>query len=107
MTGIGPRREGASSRLPVALPDAPPIDCGGVPTPDQTRRLQIPWPIKNLRLVAFVGALAAFAGWRFSSSLQGTDFPDFYCAARMLAEGHGHQLYDVEVQRQYQARYSG
>jgi hypothetical protein len=57
--------------------------------------------------VAFVGALAAFAGWRFSSSLQGTDFPDFYCAARMLAEGHGHQLYDVEVQRQYQARYSG
>ena len=25
----------------------------------------------------------------------------------MLAAGHGHQLYDVEVQRQYQARYSG
>jgi hypothetical protein len=44
---------------------------------------------------------------RASASLQGTDFPDFYCAARMLAEGHGHQLYDADVQRQYQARYSG
>ena len=25
----------------------------------------------------------------------------------MLADGHGHQLYDAELQRQYQARYSG
>ena len=25
----------------------------------------------------------------------------------MLAEGHGHQLYDAELQRQYQARYAG
>jgi hypothetical protein len=52
-------------------------------------------------------SLAAVVGTRFSTLLQGTDFPDFYCAARMLAEGHGHQLYDPDVQRQYQARYSG
>jgi len=40
-------------------------------------------------------------------SLKGTDFPDFYCAGRMLADGHGHQLYDPELQREYQARYAG
>jgi hypothetical protein len=39
--------------------------------------------------------------------MQGSDFPDFYCASRMLAAGHGHQLYDAAVQRQYQARYAG
>jgi hypothetical protein len=63
--------------------------------------------VKTLVLLVFVLSLAAFVGARFSGSLQGTDFPDFYCAARMLAEGHGHQLYDAELQRQYQARYAG
>jgi Glycosyltransferase family 87 len=54
-----------------------------------------------------VSSAAAFVGARFSDSLRGTDFPDFYCAARMLAQGRGHQLYDAEVQRQCQARYAG
>ena len=58
-------------------------------------------------LLIFVCGLAAFAGARLSDSLLGTDFPDFYCVARMLAEGHGHQLYDAGLQHQYQARYSG
>ncbi|MGC1962164.1 MAG: glycosyltransferase family 87 protein, partial [Candidatus Sulfotelmatobacter sp.] len=44
---------------------------------------------------------------RSSAFLQGTDFPDFYCAARMLAAGHGHHLYDADLQRQYQAHYAG
>jgi hypothetical protein len=42
----------------------------------------------------------------FSNSLQGSDFPDFYCAARMFLEGHGHQLYDAGLQRQYQSVYA-
>jgi len=63
--------------------------------------------MKTFILLIFICALAAFAGVRFPASLQGTDFPDFYCAARMLAGGHGHQLYDAELQHQYQARYSG
>ncbi len=54
-----------------------------------------------------VSALAAFALTRSTAFLQGTDFPDFYCAARMLAAGHGHQLYDADLQREYQARYAG
>jgi Glycosyltransferase family 87 len=75
------------------------IDCGGVLSTDSKTRTFI--------LVVFFGILAAFALTRPQASLRGTDFPDFYCAARMLAGGHGHQLYDADVQRQYQARYSG
>jgi len=73
---------------------------------DTSRKLAIVSWTKTLILLVFVSALAAFAGTRFPGSLRGTDFPDFYCAARMLADGHGHQLYDPEVQRQYQARYA-
>jgi len=74
---------------------------------DSARKPAIASPAKTFILLAFVVSLAVFVGTRLSASLQGTDFPDFYCAARMLAEGHGHQLYDAEVQRQYQARYAG
>ena len=62
---------------------------------------------KAILLLIFVASLAAWAGVGLSNSLPGTDFPDFYCAARMLTEGNGHQLYDADVQRQYQARYAG
>jgi hypothetical protein len=62
---------------------------------------------KTLILLLFVFFVAAFAGARLSDSLLGTDFPDFYCAARMLADGLGRQLYDAGIQRQYQARYAG
>ncbi len=62
---------------------------------------------KTLILLVFVCLLAAYLVPHLADSLQGTDFPDFYCAAHMLAEGHGHQLYDAELQRQYQARYAG
>ena len=78
-----------------------------MPPPDSTRKRAVSSLAKAFILVVFVFFVAAFAGARLSQSLLGTDFPDFYCAARMLAEGHGHQLYDATVQRQYQARYSG
>jgi hypothetical protein len=71
------------------------------------RKLAIASRTKTFILFAFVASLAVVAGVRFSASLQGTDFPDFYCAARMLAEGHGHQLYDADLQREYQARFAG
>jgi len=58
-------------------------------------------------LLVFIFSLAAFVGARSLVLLQGADFPHFYCAARMLADGHGHQLFDADVQRQYQARYAG
>ncbi|MGA8761290.1 MAG: glycosyltransferase family 87 protein [Candidatus Sulfotelmatobacter sp.] len=63
--------------------------------------------MKSLILIFFVFSLAAFIGARPLVLLQGADFPHFYCASRMLADGHGRQLYDTCVQRQYQARFAG
>jgi hypothetical protein len=60
-----------------------------------------------LILIIFVSVVAVFFSGRSLVLLQGADFPHFYCAARMLADGHGRQLYDAGVQRQYQARYAG
>jgi len=63
--------------------------------------------MKTCLLLVFVLGLAALVAPRFSALLEGSDFPDFYCAARMVAEGHGRQLYDAPLQRQYQQRYAG
>jgi len=82
------------------------VDCG-VPPPEPTRKLaSLSWT-RSLILLAVVASLAALLGARSATFLQGSDFPHFYCAARMLADGRGNQLYDVAVQQQYQARYAG
>jgi hypothetical protein len=78
-----------------------------VPLPDPTRKLALISRTTTLILLLLILFLAAFAAARPLSFLQGSDFPHFYCAARMLAEGHGHQLFDADLQRQYQARYAG
>jgi hypothetical protein len=88
-------------------PAKPSVDCDGVLPADTTRKLAIAFRAKTVLALVFVVSFAALVGTRFSNSLRGADFPDFYCAARMLAEGHGHQLYDADLQRQYQARYAG
>jgi hypothetical protein len=63
--------------------------------------------MKTAILVIFLACTAALVSLHFSSSLQGTDFPDFYCAARILLDGHGRQLYDPVLQYRYQATYAG
>jgi len=77
-----------------------------VPRPDTTRQQDFAGRAKTLLFLLFVFFLFAYLGVRLSPAVQGTDFPDFYTAARMLADGRGHQLYDAEVQRRYQARYA-
>jgi hypothetical protein len=62
---------------------------------------------KTATVVVFLACAAAAIGMHFSSSLQGSDFPDFYCAARMLLDGRGRQLYDAALQYRYQAEYAG
>jgi Glycosyltransferase family 87 len=74
---------------------------------DSSREPALSSATKTFIICVFVAALAAFAATRSPAFLQGTDFPDFYCAARMLAAGQGPQLYDADLQRQYQARYAG
>lgn len=75
--------------------------------PQGTARPPAAGAAQTLVLVVFLLLLGVIVGGRFSADVRDGDFPDFYAAARMLAEGHGHQLYDVDVQRQYQARDTG
>jgi hypothetical protein len=75
--------------------------------PQETTRTLASGPVQTFILIVFVVLLMGFAGARSSADLRGSDFPDFYAAARMVADGHGHQLYDADVQRQYQARNTG
>jgi hypothetical protein len=63
--------------------------------------------MKTPMLLLLLGGLTVFFCAHFSASSYGTDFPDFYSASRMLMEGHGHEIYDVQVQRQFQSRYAG
>jgi hypothetical protein len=63
--------------------------------------------MKTLLLLVLLSALTVFFCAQFSASSQATDFPDFYSASRLLIAGHGHELYDAQVQRQFQSRYVG
>lgn len=83
------------------------IDFTGVPRQDITQKPARPSATKALILLVMVSGLAAVVSTRPLEWLLGSDFPHFYCAARMLSEGRGNQLYDGGVQRQYQARYAG
>ena len=85
----------------------PSINFGDVPLQETTRKPKTTYRAKTYSFLTFLCSLALLVGMRPPDSLKGTDFPDFYCAGRMLADGHGHQLYDPELQREYQARYAG
>lgn len=63
--------------------------------------------VKSLCLFAVLAGTIFYLASRFPEMVKGTDFPDFYAAARMVREGAGHQLYDVATQQQYQIRYAG
>jgi hypothetical protein len=62
--------------------------------------------VKNAAFIIVVVSISAVFATRLPHSLRSTDFPDFYCASRMLLDGHGHELYDTDLQRHYQARYA-
>jgi hypothetical protein len=60
----------------------------------------------TLLLLTLAGVVYYFAH-DYVERQQGTDFTDRYAAARMVLEGHGHQLYDFQTQERFQARYAG
>lgn len=74
------------------------LDCGG------TGGLGM---LKNLLVLAVLTGLVFYLAKRFPEMAKGTDFPDFYAAARMAQEGAGHQLYSAAAQREFQIRYTG
>jgi hypothetical protein len=84
----------------------PPIDCAIVTSVEETRR-RSGAHAKGVLMIFFAAAVVSIVGLCASSSLQATDFPDFYCAARIVLDGRGQQLYDPAVQHLYQARYAG
>ena len=63
--------------------------------------------LKTALVIIFLACAAAIVGLHFSSSLQGTDFPDFYCAARIVLNGHGKHLYETALQYRFQTEYAG
>jgi len=83
-----------------------PIDCVGM-EPNATPKSAMVSRAETALLVAVVAAVGCLFYARYAHELRGTDFPDFYCAARMLIEGHGHELYNVDAQRAFQLRYAG
>jgi hypothetical protein len=60
-----------------------------------------------LLIVVCVTGIMTLYYKRFLEAGQGTDFPHFYCAAKIVAAGLGHQLYDVSLQWEFQRRYTG
>ena len=62
---------------------------------------------QNVLLLLTLACIVYYFAHGFEEREKGTDFPDFYAAARMVREGYGHQLYDVRAQEKFQLRYSG
>jgi hypothetical protein len=63
--------------------------------------------IRNLAVIFLLAGLVWYLARDFAEKGKGTDFPDFYAAARMVRAGMGKQLYDPAMQSAYQARYVG
>ncbi|PYX09361.1 MAG: hypothetical protein DMG88_06845 [Acidobacteria bacterium] len=62
---------------------------------------------KNFLLLAALGLISIYLAHRFPEMEKGTDFPEFYAAAKMVNEGLGHKLYNPAVQQQFQIQYAG
>ena len=74
-------------------------------TPRMTTRLRS--RAHALLIVVCVTGIMTLYYKRFLEAGQGTDFPHFYCAAKIVAAGLGHQLYDIPLQWEFQRRYTG
>ena len=62
---------------------------------------------KNALVILALAGITYLFAIGFDQRAKGTDFPDFYSAARMVLEGRGHQLYDFQAQDQFLTRYVG
>jgi hypothetical protein len=63
--------------------------------------------VQNVLLLVAIAGIVYYFAHDFEKREKGTDFPEFYAAARIVCEGYGHQLYDVKVQDQFQIHYAG
>ena len=63
--------------------------------------------VQNVLFLLTIAGIAYYFAHGFEERERGTDFPDFYAAARMVREGYGHQLYNFQAQEEFQIRYAG
>jgi hypothetical protein len=68
---------------------------------------RMPEVAKNLLLLALLVLIAIYLAHRFPKMEKGTDFPEFYAAAKVVKAGLGHRLYDPLIQQQFQIQYTG
>src|SRR5579872_7340081 len=61
--------------------------------------------IKTLLVLTELTALAFYFAYLFPKMQTGTDFADFYVGAQIVAQGHGHELYNPSLQHEFQVRY--
>jgi hypothetical protein len=61
----------------------------------------------NVLLILTLAGFTFFLTINYDKRAKGTDFPDFYTAARMVRDGYGHQLYDFKAQDRFQTVYAG
>src|SRR5271154_2454257 len=62
---------------------------------------------KNFLALLAMAVVVIYFASIFPRMQKGLDFADFYIGARIVHDGRGHELYDLAVQKQYLARYSG
>jgi Glycosyltransferase family 87 len=63
--------------------------------------------LKTILALALLGSSILYLALRSAALEEGTDFPHFYVAAKMVAEGHGREIYNFAAQEEFQARYVG
>lgn len=63
--------------------------------------------VKNILTSFLLVVVAGYCVHHFGFMQKGIDFPEFYSAAKLLAQGHGHQIYDIAVQNRFQNTYTG
>lgn len=63
--------------------------------------------IKSLIVAGLLVIVVTYHVRRFPVTQTGIDFPEFYCAAKMVLSGAGHQLYDIHAQQRFQMQYTG
>jgi Glycosyltransferase family 87 len=63
--------------------------------------------VKNAAVLLALAIFTFLFSDNFLQRFKGTDFPEFYAAARLVKEGRGRQLYNVAEQDRAQIRYAG
>jgi hypothetical protein len=62
---------------------------------------------KNLLVALALSLLVGYFAQRFPWTQRGTDFADFYIAARMMHDGRGAEIYNALAQDEYLKKYAG